>query len=218
MKQIFVQLFYTLLVRPWLTLIIGVWFQNRDTFKNAKQFIVVANHNSHFDTVSIMAALPPSKLKNTKAVAAADYFGKTSFTGWLMSLFFNAILIKRKREEGEPSTIDLLDKHLKSGKSLILFPEGSRGKPGVITDFKAGIGILLKKNPHIPFIPVYLDGFGRVLPKDSWLIIPLICKVRFGDPIKTDSDNVDAVLEKVKEEIVALKAKDERDRNQFYFQ
>ncbi|MFN0214686.1 MAG: lysophospholipid acyltransferase family protein [Saprospiraceae bacterium] len=216
MKHLFQQLFYTLFVRPWLTLIIGVRFENAAALNKTDQFIVVANHNSHFDSVAIMAALPRNKLRNTRAVAAGDYFGKGSFSGFAMSLFFNAVLIKRKHEEGEPSAIEALDECLKNGDSLILFPEGSRGQPGVISDFKKGIAILLQRNPHIPFIPVYLDGFGRVLPKDKWMIIPLICKVRFGEPLMAHTQDIDSLLEAVKEAILHLKKKDERDRNFFW--
>ena len=215
MKDLFQSLFYSMLVKPWLTLIIGVRFENQNALKGIKQYIIVANHNSHFDTVSIMAALPKGKLKNTSAVAAADYFGKTSVAWYAMKLFFNAILINRNRQKGAPSTIDVLDGYLKRGKSFILFPEGSRGQPGVITNFKKGIAILLKKNPTIPFVPVYLDGFGRVLPKDKWLMIPLICKVRFGEALFPKSNDIDAILEEIKEAVVGLKNKDERDRNQF---
>ena len=63
MKDLLLYLFYQLIVRPWLTLIIGVRFSNRQVFDNVRQFIVVANHSSHFDMVSIMAALPWRKLK-----------------------------------------------------------------------------------------------------------------------------------------------------------
>lgn len=217
MKNLILQLFYLLIVRPWLTLIIGVRFKNRHVFDDIKQFIVVANHNSHFDMVAIMAALPGRRLKNTRGVAAADYFGKTSFSAKAMRFFFNAILINRHRSENEPSPIDTLDDYIKNGHSLVLFPEGSRGQPGVISDFKKGIAILLKRNPNIPFIPVYLDGFGRVLPKDKTLIIPLVCKVRFGEPIFPKEDDVDSILQEVKDAILVLKDKDERDRNQFDF-
>ncbi len=207
-----------MIVRPWLKYFIGVKFENREAFEDVSQFIVVANHNSHFDTVSIMAALPGNHIVNTYAVAASDYFGKTGFRRAVMKLFFNTILIKRKREKGEPSTIDILDGYLKKGHSLILFPEGTRGKPGVIEDFKKGIAVLLLKNPDLPFVPVYLDGFGRVLPKDRSLIIPLVCKVRFGSPIKVVSNDIGSILEMVKEAIMELRNKDERDRNQFLYE
>lgn len=217
MKHLFLRLFYAVLVRPWLKFIIGVNFQNREILKNLDQYIIVANHNSHFDTVSIMAALPGKKIKSTSAVASADYFGKTSFASRATNFFFNAILIQRKKDEEGPSTLDILDKQLKKGQSLVLFPEGSRGKPGVIKDFKTGIAVLLKQNPSIPFVPVYLDGFGRVLPKDSRLIIPLVCKVRLGAPIYPKSKDIDAILNEVKEAVLELKNNDERDRNQFEY-
>ncbi|MBL4658168.1 MAG: 1-acyl-sn-glycerol-3-phosphate acyltransferase, partial [Flavobacteriales bacterium] len=206
MKKIFLVLFYGLLVRPWLTILIGVGFYNKKTFDSIDQFIVVANHNSHFDSISILAALPLNKLANTHPVAAMDYFGKTSLSAGVVSLFVNTLLIRRKKEDGGASPIELIDGYLKKGKSIILFPEGSRGKPGVIEDFKKGIAILLQKNPSIPFVPVYLDGFGRVLPKDRKLIIPLNCKVRFGEPIWTKGKDIEAILTDVKDAILSLKS------------
>ena len=217
MKSQFVKLFYSMIVKPWLKYIIGVSFENVKLIEDSDQFIIVANHNSHFDTIAIMAALPSEKRKNTCAVAAGDYFGKTSFSGSLMQLFFNAILINRNRKEGEPSSLEVLDQKLKEGKSLIIFPEGSRGEPGSIRDFKKGVAILLKDNPTVPFIPVYLDGFGRVLPKGKMLVVPLICKVRFGLPLFTKNESVESNLEEVKKSVLELKQKDERDRNQFEF-
>jgi len=215
--NVVIKLFYLLIIRPWLKLIIGVQFKNRTQLKDLDQFIIVANHNSHFDSLSIMAAMPINKLKKIKAVAAGDYFGKKKLTRNLMKWFFNAILINRNRKAGEPSIIEVLDTTLKEGNSLILYPEGSRGKPGVISDFKKGIAILLKQNPNVPFIPVYLDGFGRVLPKDKKLIVPLVCKVRFGTPIYNHEENIDLILAEVKKAILVLKDQDERDRNQFTF-
>lgn len=215
MKKIFLILFYSLIVRPWLKVIIGVSFYNRKTFDSLDQYIIVANHNSHFDTVSILAALPIDKIANTHPVAAMDYFGKTSLTAGAVRLFVNTLLIRRKKEDGGASPIDAIDGLLKNGKSIIIFPEGSRGKPGVIEDFKKGIAILLQKNPSIPFVPVYLDGFGRVLPKDQKLIIPLNCKVRFGEPIWSEKKDIDTILSDVKEAIMGLKTKDERDGNKF---
>jgi 1-acyl-sn-glycerol-3-phosphate acyltransferase len=177
----------------------------------------VANHNSHFDSISIIASLPSDKLKSTRSVASADYFGKTTFKSKLTNFFFNAILIEKKKHDGDLSAIEILDNQLKNGQSLLLFPEGSRGKPGVMNDFKSGIAVLLKNNPHIPFIPVYLDGFGRVLPKDKTLIIPMVCKVRFGEPKYIQFPEIEMILDEVKEAIMTLKDKDERDRNTFEF-
>lgn len=215
MKKLSIRIFYFLIVRPALRFIVGVRFENKEVFEEEEQFIIVANHNSHFDALSLLAALPAKHLVNTHAVAAADYFGKSRISRIAMNIIFNAIFINRVRAEGEPSAIEILDGYLKSGKSLILFPEGSRGKAGVLADFKKGIAILLKRNPHIHFIPAYLNGFGRVLPKDSSVILPMISKVRFGEAQILEVKDIEASLDKVKEAILSLKPEDERDMNRF---
>lgn len=218
MKGSFLRIFYGLIVRPLLTLFIGVRFEQRKSMKGAEQFIIVANHNSHFDAVALMAALPANKLQSTYMVAACDYFGESRKSRFFMNLFFNPVLIKRQAVKGAPSAISIMDNHLKAGHSLILFPEGTRGEPGQIADMKKGVAILLERNPEIPFIPVYLDGFGRVLPKGSSLIIPLVCKVRFGEPKIPGTQAIEKILETVKEAILSLKRADERDRNRFRFE
>lgn len=218
MKRLSLPLFYSLFVKPLLKYLIGVSFENRNVFDNIDQYIIVANHNSHFDTIAMMAALPSRLLLNTFPVADGDYFGKTSFKAWATQFFVNTIMINRNKEAGNESAVDLLDGYLKGGRSIIIFPEGTRGRPGIMSDFKKGIAVLLLQNPQIPFIPVYLDGFGRVLPKESNLIIPLNCKVRFGKPLYAHGEKIDKLLHIIKEAILDLKSHDERDSNKFAFE
>ena len=216
MKNIFRKIFYGLLVRPFLKYIIGVQFKYESTFENLDQFIIVANHNSHFDAISILAALPANKLKNVRTIAAGDYFGTSPSSEGIMNLFFNAILINRKRKKTERSSIDILDEYLKNGESLILFPEGSRGKPGVLSEFKKGIAVLLKKNPNIPFVPIYLDGLGKVLPKDKFLLLPMNSIVNFGKAILPKQDKVESIVSEVKAAILELKDKNNKNKKYGY--
>jgi 1-acyl-sn-glycerol-3-phosphate acyltransferase len=166
----------------------------------------------------MMASLPAKHLLNTHPVAAGDYFGKSKVLDFVSKEILNALHINRHRGGTGPKPLETLDKHLKSGKSLLLFPEGSRGEPGVMTDFKSGIAVLLKKNPGLPFIPVYLVGFGRVMPKDKTLIIPLNCKVRYGGAIVPDpSKSIDEILELTQEAVLALRKSDEREYDKFAY-
>jgi len=215
MRNLFRSIFYRFIIRPFLKYIIGVQFENESTFENLDQFIIVANHNSHFDAVSILASLPANKLKNIRTIAAGDYFGTSPSRSNLMNLFFNAILINRKRKKTDRSSIDILDEYLKKGESLILFPEGSRGKPGVLSEFKKGIAVLLKKNPNIPFVPLYLDGFGKVLPKDKYMMLPMNSKVKIGKPTLPKFENVESILAEVKKAILDLRDKKVFGNKQF---
>lgn len=194
---------------PLLLRLVGVKTIRRTNFKEAKQFIIVANHNSHVDTMVLLSSLPMSELKRTHPVATATYFGKKKWLELLSNLFVNTVLIQR-REEKSPETdqgkaLEQLMKKLEQGHSLIFFPEGSRGEPEQMQAFKKGIGVLLQKFPHIPFIPVYLKGMGKILPKGSILPVPYDAQVYFGDPTFCQHNTVEEIVAEVESAILVLK-------------
>ncbi len=194
---------------PLLLRLVGVKTIRRTNFKEAKQFIIVANHNSHVDTMVLLSSLPISQLKRTHPVATATYFGKKKWLELLSNLFVNTVLIQR-REEKSPETdqgkaLEQLMKKLEQGHSLIFFPEGSRGEPEQMQAFKKGIGVLLQKFPHIPFIPVYLKGMGKILPKGSILPVPYDAQVYFGDPTFCQHNTVEEIVAEVESAILVLK-------------
>ncbi len=55
MQKLILQFIYSLLIRNFLKLFVGVKFQNAYFLIKEKQFIIVANHNSHLDTLTILA-------------------------------------------------------------------------------------------------------------------------------------------------------------------
>lgn len=97
-----------------------------------KQFIILANHNSHLDTLSLLSSLPGGLLWKVKPVAAEDYFGKTRFQASISNFFINTLLIRRKGEkDSEHDPIRKMLEAIDAGYSLILFrkePEESRNR------------------------------------------------------------------------------------------
>ena len=67
-------------MRNFLRVIVGVKYSNIAVLNKHQQFILVANHNSHIDTMALMSALSFTQLKSTHPVAAGDYFGKSNFS------------------------------------------------------------------------------------------------------------------------------------------
>lgn len=184
---------------------VGIKYGPNESVEKTEQFIIVGNHNSHLDTATILSALPANALEKTHPVAAADYFGKTKLTRILSEYFLNATLIKRNKDGNGENPIMQMDRLLKEGKSLIIFPEGSRGSPGEMQKFKKGIGILLEKNPHIPFIPVYMDGMDKALPKGDGLLVPFNGSITFGEPhFKADEMDIDETVNHVEDAVLKL--------------
>jgi 1-acyl-sn-glycerol-3-phosphate acyltransferase len=197
MRKAFLAFIFCFLMRGFLRIIIGVKYVNKDVLKKHKQFIIVANHNSHLDSMALLSSLSASQLVKTHPVAAGDYFGKSPAKAFITRLFTNAILIRRTQTEGGQNPIDAMSEALQKGDSLILFPEGSRGEPEKMQQFKKGIGILLKLHPTIPYIPVYMKGTGKVLPKGEKLIVPFDTYVVFGEPTFCKSTEVEKIVEEV---------------------
>ena len=211
MKKIFLPLIYSVLMRNFLRLIVGVHYQNRAVLKKEKQFIIVANHNSHVDTMALLSALPPGMIHKTHPVAAGDYFGKSNMRAGATRFFVNALLIPRSRPkpgESGPDPIQMMIDKLDEGHSLILFPEGSRGEPDKMQKFKRGIGILLEQRPNIPFIPVFMKGMGKVLPKGDKVMVPFDTYATFGEPRKCNSSAADGIVKEVEESILWLNSEE----------
>ena len=194
MKKIILIIIYSFFWKNFLKIFIGLKYVNEKTLKNKKQFILIANHNSHMDTMAIMSAIPSRYIHKVHPIAARDFFGGSLFKKILMRYLVNATLIKRDRDDPNNDPIDSMDKMLKKSRSLILFPEGSRGTPGVMTKFKKGLGYLIQRNPEINVIPVYLDNVYKTLPRGKNLILPYNCSIRFGDPIEFKSMEVNDIL------------------------
>jgi len=141
--------------------------------------VIVANHNSHLDTVVLMSLYPLSMIHKLRPVAAADYFVEQGgFIGWLSQKCIGIIPMDR------------------SGKTerVILFPEGSRGEPERMSDLKKGVHFLLKDRPDTSVTPVMLHGLGRALPKGEALLVPFNCDVIIGDQIDHQVDADEFIL------------------------
>lgn len=213
MRNLWLHICYKLVMKPFLKFFVGVEFHPQESFKEVKQFIFVANHNSHMDTMMMMCSVPYSLLGKTHPLAAQDYFGQTPWARWLSRTFVNIVMIRRKKGEGE-NPIKMMIEWLDQGHSLIIFPEGSRGTPGVLQEFKKGVALVLKERPNIPFIPAYLENTYGPLPKGDGLLIPGYSSIKLGEPQYIDgSDSEEEILLKVKDSILSL-APEKNSQNQ----
>lgn len=171
-----------LLLRPMMFLL-GLQVQGRANLDLPGPAIVVANHNSHMDTAALLAAVPNGALPRVHPAAAADYFLKRRVLAWISVHIIGIVPVDRSGATADP--LENCNTALRRGEIVIIFPEGSRGEPGVAQHFKRGIAHLLNANPGVPLIPVHIEGAGHVLPKGSKVPIPLGIEVTVGEPIRS---------------------------------
>ena len=172
------------------------------------QRIYFANHASHLDTLLIWSALPSELRRRTHPVAAADYWGRPGPLAALARRTLKVVLIERRRA----GTVDVakdalqpLRDALAEGRSLILFPEGTRGAGPMPGPFKSGLYNLAGAFPDVELVPAWLENPGRAWPKGSPIPVPIACAVRFGQPmVRIADEDREAFLQRARERVIAL--------------
>jgi 1-acyl-sn-glycerol-3-phosphate acyltransferase len=178
-------LFFAGPIRLLVLLIMGLNIRGRQNLPVKGPAMIVANHNSHLDTLTLISLLPLSSLPHVRPVAALDYFLKNKALAWFALNIIGILPIDRA---GGANPLAGSNAALARRDILILFPEGSRGEPEKMADFKRGVALLVKENPDVPVIPVFMHGLGKALPKGTGLFVPFICDIFVGSPVHWPGD------------------------------
>jgi 1-acyl-sn-glycerol-3-phosphate acyltransferase len=174
--------------------------------------IYFANHCSHLDTVVVWSTLPDALRERTRPVAARDYWGHGRLRRWVADRVFDALLIDRKSAEGAETverqrreTLEAMTSVLDSERSLILYPEGTRGSGEAVQPFRAGLYHLARARPDVPLVPVYLGNLARILPKGATLPVPMQGQVVFGPELQIAiGEDKQAFLERCRNAVLEL--------------
>ncbi len=181
-------IYFNLFVRFIVMVILGLNVRNRQLIPNKGPAIIVANHNSHLDTMVLMTLLPRNLLNRVQPVAAMDYFLRNPLLAWFAQKVIGILPLKRQRADKNEDPFKDIDAALEMGNILIFFPEGSRGEPEQLARFKKGIARLAERHPKVPVTPVYLHGLGKALPKGQALFVPFFCDVFVGEQLSWQPD------------------------------
>lgn len=180
--------FFTCLVRPIVWVFLGLHVSHRERLPRNGPCILVANHNSHLDTLVLMSLFPARILPHVRPVAAADYFLRTRWLSWIAQTLIGILPISRTGETVKEHLFDDSTAALQRNEILILFPEGTRGEPGQMAPLKKGLYHLARSHPTCSVVPVFLDGLWKALPKGEKVLVPFNCKVNIGEPLTPTAD------------------------------
>lgn len=170
-------------IRLLLILLLGMTVRRRQLLPEKGPAIVVANHNSHLDTLMLISLFHLKRLPHIRPIAAADYFMKNKALAWFATRIIGIIPLERGAASRSYDPLQPCCDALDRGDVIILFPEGSRGEPEKLSQFKKGIAHLAERYPDVPITPVFIHGLGKALPKDDFVLVPFFCDIFVGEPL-----------------------------------
>jgi 1-acyl-sn-glycerol-3-phosphate acyltransferase len=163
-----------------LTIFARIRVHGTERVQPNRSYVYMANHSSLIDTPALFAYLP----HQFKIMAKRSLF-YVPFMGWHLWTSGNFPVDRRDARKTAMSLRRVID-GLKAGKSLAVFPEGTRTPDGRLQEFKPGTFKLALK-AGVPIVPVTIRGTFALLPKTTLAPRPGRVDVFIGDPIETAS-------------------------------
>lgn len=155
--------------------------------------VFVSNHQSNFD-FSILLGL----INKPKAFVAKIELSKIPVVSpWMRNL--GCVFIDRQDIRQSLRVMNDAVEIIKSGQSMVIFPEGTRSRSDNIAEFKKG-SMRLAVKAGVPIVPVTVSGSYKVVEANKGIIKPAAVKVVISEPIyyehlsKEDKDHIHEIV------------------------
>ena len=152
--------------------------------------VVMAKHQSAWETIALPVLLPPQAMVLKKELLALPFFG------WGLAMLSPIAINRKAGKEALRQIVAQGSARIKQGFWVMIFPEGTRVKPGAVGRYGVG-GAWLATHTKTPVLPVAHNA-GEVWPKHAFLKRPGTITLSIGPVISSEGKKADALNEEVK--------------------
>ena len=158
--------------------------------RSDQPYVYMANHSSLIDTPALFACLPyPFRIMAKRGLFYVPFMGWHLWTA-------GHFPIDRGNAAKMIASLRRVIEGVKHGRSLAVFPEGTRSSDGKLQEFQPGMFRIALKG-GVPIVPVTILGTFDLLPKTTLAPRPGRVHVILGEPIDTtdyDEKRVNALI------------------------
>ncbi|MFH1488735.1 MAG: lysophospholipid acyltransferase family protein [Pseudomonadota bacterium] len=188
---------------PWAKAILWVCgvkvsVYGRENADDSVPRIYMSNHQSYFDIFVLLGYLPV----NFKFILKEELMRIPLFGSAMRRAGY--IAINRDDPRKALRSMNEAAEKIKNGASVLIFPEGTRSKDGILQDFKKG-GFHLALKSGCDIIPVSIMNTGLIVPKGSLRIQRGRAGLCIGHPVPTkdySKKEMGRLMSRVREEML----------------
>jgi len=161
-------------------------------------YVIVSNHQSHFDILALVAELPI-----IVRFIAKQELRRTPLFGHAVALT-GCIYVDRSDPAKAVKSLQDGIRGLHAGISMLFFAEGTRSRDGKIGAFKKG-GFRTAQVAGWPILPVVVHGSRKVLPPGELMVTPGMIEVEVLEPVPAEEVQTrpwEEIMEEVRQRIV----------------
>lgn len=158
---------------------VEVEVKGRENLAPGRTYVLASNHQSLFDTPIVFAYLPLSfRILYKKSL------NRIPFLGWHLFLSGH-IGVERESPVKASESLDRAAERIRSGTSVVVFPEGTRSYDGAMRRFRKG-SFRLAVKAATPVVPLSISGSRLVMSRGKVTVYPGKVRLTIGEPIPVD--------------------------------
>lgn len=164
---------------------LGVELKGRENLPTEGAYVVVANHQSEWETLYFQTLVRPQAVVLKRELLRIPLFG------WALALLRPIALDRSNRRGALKQLLEQGQQRLDRGIPLLIFPQGTRVPVGKMGKMNKG-GAILAASRGVPIVPVAHNA-GLYWPGKSFIKYPGRVQVEVGPAIPTEGRSADEV-------------------------
>ena len=148
--------------------------------------IIFSKHQSTWETMALQLIFPPQTFVVKKELMWVPFFG------WGLAVLKSIAIKRGSGRSAIKQVVQQGKERLKDGIWVVIFPEGTRVRPGQHIRYKLG-GAILAAESGYPVVPVAHNS-GEYWPKKQFLKKPGTIKIVIGPPISSKDRKPEQIL------------------------
>jgi 1-acyl-sn-glycerol-3-phosphate acyltransferase len=141
-----------------------VHLRGREHMAPGRRYILAANHSSLLDIPALMQVEPHLAWLGREKLLRVPVFGRAL-------RLYGYVPIRQGDRVAALAALGQAVETASGGGAVGIFPEGTRTSDGALQPFKRGLAHIVR-NCDLDVLPVTLNGFHALKPKDRWTVRP----------------------------------------------